>query len=165
MQCYSELTPPTAVTHAVSLPFLGPKASNLVVAKTSLLQIFELKSITTEGARSTAESNGEPLQRTNTENSDGAFLGSELALQRTETTSKLVLVGEYALSGTVIGLRNVKILNAKSGGEALLVAFKDAKLSLVEWDPQKHGISTISIHYYEAEELLSSPWAPDIGRC
>lgn len=165
MQCYTELTPPTAVTHAVNLPLLAPKANNLVVAKASLLQIFELKSITTEVASNAHEDADYALQRTNTSNPNGAFLEGELSLQRTENTSKLVLVSEYTLSGTIIGLQGVKILSSKSGGEALLVAFKDAKLSLVEWDPQTYSLSTISIHYYEGEELLNNPWAPDIGRC
>ena len=42
MQCYTELVPPTAVTRAVSLPFLSSIAANLIVAKTSLLQIFRV---------------------------------------------------------------------------------------------------------------------------
>ncbi|KAF2099428.1 hypothetical protein NA57DRAFT_74928 [Rhizodiscina lignyota] len=164
MQSYTELTPPTAVNHAINLPLLGPKANNLVVAKTSLLQIFELKTITTEVEGTPNEDTGLSLQRTNT-NGDGGFLDGEYSLQRLESTTKLVLTSEYALSGTIIGLQAVKILNSKSGGDALLVAFKDAKLSLVEWDPQSHSISTISIHFYEGEELVNNPWAPDIGRC
>lgn len=51
MQAYTELTPPTGVTHAVNLPFLGPKANNLVIAKSSLLQLFETKNVTAEVAR------------------------------------------------------------------------------------------------------------------
>lgn len=43
MQCYSELLPPTAVTHAISLHFINERDLTLVVAKTSVLQVFELK--------------------------------------------------------------------------------------------------------------------------
>ncbi|KAJ9669033.1 mRNA cleavage and polyadenylation factor subunit [Coniosporium apollinis] len=158
MQCYTELTPPTAVTHAVNLPFLGPKANNLVVAKSSLLQIFELRSIVTE-ASSKASGTHTPTSPL----LDGEAAG--IAFQRTEYTTKLVLVSEYTLAGTVTGLARVKTLNTKSGGEALLVSSKDAKLSLVEWDPDVFGISTISIHYYEGEDLQGSPWAPDTSQC
>lgn len=79
-------------------------------------------------------------------------------------TTKLVLIAEYNLSGTITSIARVKILRSKSGGEAILVALRDAKLSLVEWDPERYSISTISIHYYEREDLQGSPWEPDLGQ-
>ena len=149
MQCYNELTPPTAVTHSISLPFLSSSANNLVVAKTSFLQIFALKSIITDTG-SSVHSNG---VRSNTSQKS----------ERVHTT-KLVLVAQYELSGTVTSLARVRIQRSKSGGEALLVALRDAKLSLVEWDPERYSIATISIHYYEREDILGSPWDPDLGQ-
>lgn len=96
---------------------------------------------------------------------NGEFLEGELPLQRTEQTTKLVLISEYNLSGTVIGLKSIKLEGkTKSGGEALLVAFKDAKASLIEWDPATHNVSTISIHFYEGEELNNTPWTMDAER-
>jgi cleavage and polyadenylation specificity factor subunit 1 len=129
MQCYTELIAPSGVTCALSLPFTASDANNLIVAKSSLLQIFFSKQT----------SNGQD--------------------------TKLILVAEYHLPGTVTSLGRVSILNSRSGGEAILVALRDAKLSLVEWDPQQHSISTISIHYYESDDLLLSPWPPDIRDC
>jgi cleavage and polyadenylation specificity factor subunit 1 len=156
MQCYTELVPPTAVRHAVHLPFLAPRASNLAVAKVSLLQIFELKSTTTEVAsdESNAITNTSPVVDSET---------TDVLLQRTEQTSKLVLVGEYPLSGTITSLARIRARGTKSGAEALLISFRDAKLSLVEWDPENYGLSTISIHFYENPELLREPWAADLG--
>ena len=138
MQCYTELIPPSAVTHAVALPFLNSKTKNLILAKTSLIQVFDLKTI----------------ERQHT-NGDG--------LPDTTEKTKLVLVGEYSVSGTITSLDSIKALNTKSGGDALLIAFKDAKLSLVEWDPENHKISTISIHYYEGENISSLPFGPSLG--
>lgn len=140
MQCYTELIPPTAVTHAVTLPFLSPNEENLIVAKTSLLQVFKLR-----------ETPKNPQ-----ENGTTGEEGDE-AIER-----KLSLVGEYKLSGTVTALQRVKILYGKSGGDALLVASKDAKLSLVDWDPENHRINTISIHYYEGENIPTQPFGPDL---
>lgn len=147
MQCYTELTPPTAVTHSISLPFLSSSANNLIVAKTSLLQIFALKSIITD--------TGTTLPRN----------GGNNAVQKIERvhTTKLILLAQYELSGTVTSLARVRIQRSRSGGEALLVALGDAKLSLVEWDPERYAISTISIHYYEREDMQGSPWDPDLG--
>jgi cleavage and polyadenylation specificity factor subunit 1 len=129
MQCYTELVPPSGVTQAVALAFTSADATNLIVARTSLLQIFTSKEI----------NNGQE--------------------------TKLVLVAEYNLSGTVTSLAAVKLLKSKSGGDALLISFRDAKLSLIEWDAKQHSISTVSIHYYENEDLLKCPWTPDLRDC
>lgn len=154
MQCYTELTPPTAVTHSLSLPFLSSTANNLIVVKTSLLQIFSLKSIVT--------SHNFATQTTDLVN--GSAPGSATTRPERIQTTKLILVAQYELAGTVTSIARVKILRSKSGGEALLVALRDAKLSLIEWDPERYSISTISIHYYEREDILQSPWEPDLSQ-
>lgn len=128
MQCYTELIPPSGVTHALSASFTSAKANNLIIARTSLLQIFHCKHI----------NQGE---------------------------TKLALVAEYSLAGTITSLGRVKIPDSKSGGDAVLLAFRDAKLSLIEWDPALHSISTLSIHYYEHLDLQSIPWQPDLSKC
>lgn len=130
MQCYTELLPPTGVTHALAVSFLSSTARNLIVVRSSILQVFTL-----------LESSSENSQ------------------------SKLCLEKEYQLSGTVTGLDRVKTLSSKSGGEAILLAVRNAKLSLIEWDPERHSISTVSIHYYEREDLNRSPWIPDLSNC
>jgi len=171
MQCYTELTPPTAVTHSLSLPFISENSNNLVVAKTSLLQIFSTKTIEVEVAGLAARDAGkrEIAYDPTINDEDGladSFMGEDSAMRvdRTKQT-KLILVAEYTLSGTITSLVRIKTLSSKSGGEALLVGFRDAKLSLVEWDPQRPGISTISIHYYEQDELQGNPWAPSLKDC
>ena len=45
MQCYSELTPPTAVTHSLFVNLVSSHSNNLVVAKSSLLQVFTSKTV------------------------------------------------------------------------------------------------------------------------
>ncbi|KAL4986956.1 CPSF A subunit region-domain-containing protein [Aspergillus falconensis] len=142
MQCYTELLPPTGVTHALAVPFISATTNNLIVARTSLLQIFSLRNV----SLSAEDLNDRPAQH-----------GQE--------TYKLVLEREYQLPGTVTDICRVKILKTKSGGDAVLVAFRDAKLSLVEWDPERHGLSTISIHYYERDDMTRSPWVSDLSNC
>jgi cleavage and polyadenylation specificity factor subunit 1 len=156
MQVYTEIAPPTAVSHAISLPFLSARANNLVVAKNSLLQIFELKSTVTEVAPGAGDDADNATANLDTEAAD-------VPLQRIENTAKLVLVGEFPLAGTVVSLARVKALNTKSRAEALLVAFRDAKLSLVEWDPETYNLHTISIHYYENPDLPGiAPWDAEL---
>jgi len=171
MQCYSELTPPTAVTHSLSLPFISAESNNLVVAKTSLLQVFSTKTVSIELEGSLEKDAARQIEAYDpTINDDdglsASFLGGD-SMIRTDRTrkTKLVLVAEYTLSGTITSLVRIKTASSKSGGEALLVGFRDAKLSLVEWDPERPGISTISIHYYEQDELQGAPWAPSLKDC
>lgn len=173
MQCYTELTPPTAVTHSVSLPFVSAQSNNLVVAKSSLLQIFTTKAISAEldnaqtGDKQSIKSNTKYDGRL-THDDDGlesSFLGGDSVLQKSDraVNTKLVLVAEIPLAGTITGLARVKAAVTQSGGDALLIAFKDAKLSLVAWDPERLAVSTISIHYYEQDELQGSPWAAPLS--
>jgi cleavage and polyadenylation specificity factor subunit 1 len=149
MQCYTELLPPSGVTHALAVPFLSAKANNLIVVRSSLLQVFSLHS--------------SPAQRL-AENAETHPTTHQTAPSPTSGT-KLILEKEYQLPGTVTDVSRVKILNSKSGGEAILIAVRNAKLSLIEWDPERHGISTISIHYYERDDLTRSPWVPDLSTC
>lgn len=170
MQSYTELVPPTAVTHSLSLPFLSSSANNLVVVKTSLLQIFSLKSIIAEVDIGVEQKSAQDTQHTASEgqiNPQSAIPTSGIPIVRGERihTTKLILIAQYECSGTITSIARVKILRSKSGGEAILVSLRDAKLSLIEWDPERYSISTISIHYYEREDLQSSPWGPDPGQC
>ncbi|KAI1342830.1 CPSF A subunit region-domain-containing protein [Xylariaceae sp. FL0016] len=168
MQCYTEVTPPTAVTHSLTLPFISAQANNLVVAKSSLLQIFTTKSVSAEldNAQNAQLQSSTANQSYDTRINDddgleASFLGADSALVRSDRSqyTKLVLVAEFPLAATITGLGRIKRHESPSGGDALLIAFKDAKLSLVEWDPVKHTIQTRSIHYYEQDELQGSPWA------
>ncbi|KAH7027437.1 CPSF A subunit region-domain-containing protein [Microdochium trichocladiopsis] len=168
MQCYSELTPPTAVSHSVVLPFLTPQSNNLVVAKASLLQIFSTKNVSAEfdnthdAQTQTASRYNAPYDSrlTDDDGLETSFLGGDSMTVRADRSSytKLVLVAEYPLTGTVTGLARIKTQKSKSGGEALLISFRDAKLSMVGWDPEKYSLYTTSIHYYEQDDLQGSPW-------
>ena len=161
MQCFTELLSPSAVTHALSLPFLSKAANNLIVVKTSLIQIYSFKSII-EVRR---ESHSTVPQSTNI--LDGTINGKpsaqSLPTEKTPLT-KLVLIGEYELAGTVTSLGRANLIRSKSGGDALLIASKDAKISLIESDPDRCSISTISIHFYERDDLQGSPWDPSLSR-
>ncbi|QIW95825.1 hypothetical protein AMS68_001343 [Peltaster fructicola] len=125
MQCYSELLPPTAVTDALALNFIQQGRLDLVVAKTSLLQVFKV-----QHAKDSA-------------------------------SARLLLIGEYQLSGTITSLQQIHTQDDKSGIDSLLIGFRDAKVSLVRWDHDNHRISTVSIHYYETDPVPRQPC--DIG--
>jgi cleavage and polyadenylation specificity factor subunit 1 len=145
MQCYTEVLPPSGVTHAVSAAFTSASAKNLIVVKTSLLQIYTL--VTETPATSALEN------------------GQQAGEDSQKEATKLHLQAEFHLYGTVTDISPVKILGSRSGGDALLLSFRNAKLSLIEWNPETQSISTVSIHYYEKEDITLSPWVPDLSQC
>lgn len=65
--------------------------------------------------------------------------------------SKLECVAQYSLFGNVTSMHSVKLANAPR--DALLLAFSNAKLSIVEYDPEVHTLKTISLHYFEEDEM------------
>ena len=172
MQAFTEVLPANAVSHAVTLPFLSSTAINLAIARTSILQIFSLKTVTSNANPfSPDETDDARNSRLGTLSSDGirdsSLYPGDTIPQRLERiqTSKLVLEAEYPISGTITSLARVKISTSISGAEALLIGLKDAKISLVAWDPTRHVIYTVSIHYYESENLQPCPWAPALDQC
>ncbi|VUC20740.1 unnamed protein product [Clonostachys rosea] len=167
MQAYTELAAPTAVSYSLALPLTSATASNLVVAKGSLLQIFATKTVSAEldsQKDETATSTKAEIPYDHRVNDDdgleSSFLGGESMLVRTDRSNntKLVLVAEIPLAGTVIGMARLKLSNTASGGEALLLAYKAAKLCLTEWDPERNTLETISLHYYEKDDIQAAPW-------
>lgn len=65
--------------------------------------------------------------------------------------SKLECIGQYTLFGNVMSMESVSLAN--SPRDAILLAFSDAKLSVVEYDPENHDLRTISLHYFEEEDM------------
>lgn len=63
---------------------------------------------------------------------------------------KLECMGEYRFQGTVMAMESMPLSLAR---DALLLCFEDAKLSIVEYDPETHDLRTISLHYFETEDL------------
>uniref|UniRef100_A0A8C1SWR3 Cleavage and polyadenylation specificity factor subunit 1 n=1 Tax=Cyprinus carpio TaxID=7962 RepID=A0A8C1SWR3_CYPCA len=64
---------------------------------------------------------------------------------------KLEQVASFSLFGNVMSMASVQLAGANR--DALLLSFKDAKLSVVEYDPGTHDLKTLSLHYFEEPEL------------
>ena len=63
---------------------------------------------------------------------------------------KMECMAEYRFHGVLTAMESMSLSLAR---DALLLAFADAKLSIVEYDPEIHDLRTISLHYFETEEL------------
>lgn len=64
---------------------------------------------------------------------------------------KLECAASFTLFGNVMSIQSVNLAN--SPRDALLLGFQDAKLSVVEYDPETHDLKTLSLHYFEEEDM------------
>ncbi|XP_048576873.1 cleavage and polyadenylation specificity factor subunit 1 isoform X2 [Nematostella vectensis] len=130
---YKETHPPTGVEFCVNCHFYSARESNLVVAGTTEVRVFRL--CYQQEDSSSAESGGSSLKR------------------------KLELVGQHSLFGNIESLHAIRL--AGNTRDSLLMSFKDAKLSIVDYDPGKHDIKTRSLHFFEDEKIKSHCLAQD----
>lgn len=64
---------------------------------------------------------------------------------------RLECMASYELFGNVMALQSVSL--SGSMRDALLISFKDAKLSVVQHDPDTFELKTLSLHYFEEEDI------------
>uniref|UniRef100_A0A8C9VXG7 Cleavage and polyadenylation specificity factor subunit 1 n=1 Tax=Scleropages formosus TaxID=113540 RepID=A0A8C9VXG7_SCLFO len=122
---YRQAHPPTAVEFSVYCHFISSQEKNLVVAGTSQLHIYRI------------------IHDPETEKSSG--------MKEFSRKEKLEQVASFSLFGNVMSMASVQLVGASR--DALLLSFKDAKLSVVEYDPGTHDLKTLSLHFFEEPEL------------
>uniref|UniRef100_A0A1A8MHN9 Cleavage and polyadenylation specificity factor subunit 1 n=3 Tax=Nothobranchius pienaari TaxID=704102 RepID=A0A1A8MHN9_9TELE len=124
---YRQAHTPTAVEFSVYCNFISCKEKNLVVAGTSQLYVYriihDVESMTKTDKPSDAKTRKEKLEQ----------------------------VASFSLFGNVMSMASVQLIGTSK--DALLLSFKDAKLSVVEYDPGTHDLKTLSLHYFEEPEL------------
>lgn len=64
---------------------------------------------------------------------------------------KLECLGQYTLHGNVMSIQSVRLMG--SARDSLLLGFRDAKLSVVEYDVETHDLRSVSLHYFEEDEM------------
>lgn len=64
---------------------------------------------------------------------------------------KLECLSQYTLHGNVMSMQAVTLVGSQR--DSLLLSFRDAKLSVVEYDQDTHDLRTVSLHYFEEEEI------------
>jgi cleavage and polyadenylation specificity factor subunit 1 len=74
------------------------------------------------------------------------------------TTSdiKLELLAQQRLFGVVESLAVLSGRSGRSGRDAILLTFRDAKLSVLQWDPFTADMVPSSLHYFEGDESLKA---------
>ncbi|CAL8295435.1 unnamed protein product [Merluccius merluccius] len=124
---YRQAHTPTAVEFSVYCNFISNKEKNLVVAGTSQLCVYRI----IHDVETTSKADKAPDVKTRKE--------------------KLEQVASFSLFGNIMSMASVQLVGANR--DALLLSFKDAKLSVVEYDPGTHDLKTLSLHFFEEPEL------------
>ncbi|TRZ02096.1 hypothetical protein DNTS_012420 [Danionella cerebrum] len=124
---YRQAHPPTAVEFAVYCNFISSQEKNLVVAGTSQLHVYRIIYDVESSSKSEKASDGKSRKE------------------------KLEQVASFSLFGNVMSMASVQLVG--NNRDALLLSFKDAKLSVVEYDPGTHDLKTLSLHFFEEPEL------------
>ncbi|OAD04850.1 hypothetical protein MUCCIDRAFT_139582 [Mucor lusitanicus CBS 277.49] len=168
---YQELFPPQTVEQVETSHFTSADATNLIVAKASLLQIYEFVEYIPDQTVK-ANSDTQPQGDNNNDDDDEddtAHMPIKQHKDIAESSSgRLELVAQYKLNGTIATMGVVKTSSprGKEGCDSLLLGFSDAKMSLLEWSPETNSIVTVSIHYYERDEFkkefLTNPYPSNI---
>ncbi|KAM6210950.1 LOW QUALITY PROTEIN: cleavage and polyadenylation specificity factor subunit 1 [Sarcoramphus papa] len=142
---YKQAHPPTGLEFSMFCNFFSNAERNLVVAGTSQLYVYRLNhdcETAAKGDRNVEFGEG------------GGCLCVVCVLPRDWKgkghKEKLELVASFAFFGNVMSMASVQLAGAT---DALLLSFKDAKLSVVEYDPGTHDLKTLSLHYFEEPEL------------
>ncbi|KAG2221909.1 hypothetical protein INT45_013245 [Circinella minor] len=162
---YKELFPAQTVEHVKYGQFTSPDAKNLIVAKASLLQIYDFVEYTPTDT-TLVETQDDQIEMEADDNAQDRFNDKDeqaLAFPKLKplknellesSSGRLELVAQYKLNGSVTSMGIVRTISprGKQGCDSLLLAFNDAKLSLLEWSPATNSIVTVSIHYYERDE-------------
>ncbi|XP_069636319.1 cleavage and polyadenylation specificity factor subunit 1 isoform X2 [Haliaeetus albicilla] len=124
---YKQAHPPTGLEFSMFCNFFSNAERNLVVAGTSQLYVYRLNHDCETAAKGDRNVEGKGHKE------------------------KLELVASFSFFGNVMSMASVQLAGAKR--DALLLSFKDAKLSVVEYDPGTHDLKTLSLHYFEEPEL------------
>ncbi|KAL1123917.1 hypothetical protein AAG570_001687 [Ranatra chinensis] len=127
--------PATGVEHAITCYFFNRCEKSLVVAGANVIRVFRFIPDIDPMKRHTYSDKNVPKMR-------------------------LECVASYTLFGNVASMQSVSFIGSQR--DSLLLSFCDAKLSVVEYDNDNHTLHTVSLHYFEEEEMRNG-WTQHYG--
>ncbi|KAI5632706.1 mono-functional DNA-alkylating methyl methanesulfonate n-term domain-containing protein [Phthorimaea operculella] len=118
--------PATGIEHAVSCCFFNNNETCLVTAGANIIKVFRLLP---EGPTKEVNAAGQPIP----------------------PKMKLECLASYTLWGNVMSLASVPC--PSMGRDLLIASFKEAKMSVLQYDPQTNNLITLSMHYFEEDDM------------
>ncbi|KAJ7628553.1 CPSF A subunit region-domain-containing protein [Roridomyces roridus] len=177
---HQQILPPSGVEFATSLKLTpsslpipprgyissGRTLCNLVVARSNLLRIFDVREeeasfaslpVDDERRRGAEPVEGEAEMDTGGDgfvNISKVSTGHKSAVAP-PTVTRIYFVREHSLHGIVTGIEGIQTMASIDDKlDRLLISFKDAKIALMEWSDIVHDLVTVSIHTYERAPQL-----------
>lgn len=137
---YRQTDPPAVIEHVSYCNFFNEREKQLVTCGGSYLRIFRLN----------------PWVKSrfiNAENEEDAIAVVQ--------STKLECLLQFQMFGDVTSMASARIPGAKR--DSLFLAFQEAKLSVVQYNPEYHDLKTISLHCFE-DELLRGGFTKDLPK-
>lgn len=150
--------PASSVEHSLSARFLSASEECLVTAGADILKVFRMRPATLLNEGASLFQHPEPTVSARTGLSNECnFATFDFSIVDHWSDSnppkmRLECVCSWKLHGRVQSMEKVRFLN--SSRDALLLSFLDAKISVMEYDPEKHDLKTISLHVFEVINLF-----------
>ncbi|XP_063696234.1 cleavage and polyadenylation specificity factor subunit 1 [Culicoides brevitarsis] len=119
--------PATGIEHSITCHFFNNVEESLVTAGANILKVYRMRP---DVDPSTSNEKYSDLRPPN---------------------MRLECLATYTLFGNVMSLQSVSLTG--SPRDALLISFSDAKLSVVQHDPDTYELKTLSLHYFEEEDI------------
>ncbi|BFZ55938.1 mRNA cleavage and polyadenylation factor subunit [Savitreella phatthalungensis] len=154
MSIYTTVVQPTAVSLATCASVTAAGATELLVVKRDLLQIFTLVEREEDLAQDDAEADAGAVAADF--GMDDTLGELRITSTQRQTVNKLVLLSQHSFNGTITGLEAIRTRDFDSTGmHHVLLAFESAKLTLLKWDADAFDLITVSMHSFEREQLKS----------
>ncbi|KAK2149963.1 hypothetical protein LSH36_428g00028 [Paralvinella palmiformis] len=128
-----QLHPPTGIDHCLYCRFANPDEENLVIAGVNQIHVYRLNEDLEVSVKPRDDKAGEKSQDAKAKK------------------CRLECIASYQLFGNIMSMASVRLAGSQT--DALVISIKDAKLSIIEYDPSTHDVKTSSMHYFENDDL------------
>lgn len=135
----------TAVEFSVTCNFFNSNEKSLVTGGANVLKVYRLIPDADPANRDKFTSKYYRLMSWFSEIYDICFTATR------PPNMKLECMANYTLFGNIMSLQSVSL--AGSQRDALLISFQDARLSVVQFDPDNFELKTLSLHYFEEDDI------------
>ena len=152
---HKQVHPPTGVDHAVAAYFTHPIGDggppNLVVMQANHLTVFAIRRDPSADPSGDAALSAKAVALAKKKRKTDGGDGDDEDDEDDDTQVSLEVVAEFDLNGTVGSIAVMRRLSGapRNQRDALLIAVRESKLSVIEWDPSAMTIVPSSLHSWE----------------
>ncbi|KAF7493374.1 Cleavage and polyadenylation specificity factor subunit 1 [Sarcoptes scabiei] len=145
--------PSNQVEHSIYCNFYNYNEKNLITAGLNQLKVYRLIRINEDVDRVGKDKidDIDDDTKSDTFDQDDLFDIDVKNHFKNVDNVKLVCLQTFQLNANIEALNSVSFFGYNR--DCMLLAFNDAKLSIVEYDPSTHDLRTISMHYFEDDDM------------